>query len=127
MVPLARVTAAVAMLFVAAPQAAAFKVTVKPASVRQGDVAMLIVTGAPSAPEMDGSVAGRPLFFFPYADGYAALIGVDLEAKPGKVPWRIGFVDGGGAPREASGRIAVTTRSFPVQRLSLPKGMVDLS
>lgn len=115
------------LLLAVAPPAAAFKVTVKPASVRQGDVAMIVVTGAPNVPEMDGSVAGRPLFFFPYADGYAALIGVDLEAKPGKVPWRIGFVDGSGGPREASGRIAVTARSFPVQRLSLPKGMVDLS
>src|SRR5262245_26752496 len=106
------------LLALTAPAAEAFKVTVKPASVRQGDVAMIVVTGAPTVPEMDGSVAGRPLFFFPYADGYAALIGVDLEAKPGKVPWRIGFVDGSGGPREASGRIAVTVRSFPLQRLS---------
>ena len=76
---------------------------------------------------MDGSVAGRPLFFFPYADGYAALIGIDLEAKPGKTPWRVGFVDGTGAPRKAAGAITVKARKFPVQRLSLPKSMVDLS
>jgi len=103
------------------------KVTVTPSAVRQGDVAFMVVTGVAAAPEMDGSLAGRPLFFFPYADGYAALIGIDLEAKPGKMPWRLGFVDGTGAPRKAAGAITVKARKFPVQRLSLPQSMVDLS
>jgi murein DD-endopeptidase MepM/ murein hydrolase activator NlpD len=107
--------------------AAAVKVTVTPSAVRQGDVALIAVTGAASAPEMDGSLAGRPLFFFPNADGYAALIGIDLEARPGKTPWRIGFVDGSGAPGKAAGTITVKARKFPVQHLSLPKSMVDLS
>jgi peptidase M23-like protein len=127
MIRLARVAAAGTVLLGLASPAAAFKVTVTPSALRQGDVAMIVVTGAASAPEMDGSVAGRPLFFFPYADGYASLIGIDLETKPGRLPWRVGFVDGGGAPHHASGRITVKSRSFPVQRLTLPKGMVDLS
>jgi len=76
---------------------------------------------------MDGSVAGRPLFFFPYADGYAALIGIDLEARPGRTPWRIGFVDGAKCPQGAPARSRSRRRKFPVQRLSLPKSMVDLS
>ena len=112
---------------VAGPVGAGVKVTVTPPVVRQGDVALIVVTGASSAPEMDGSVAGRPLFFFPYADGYAALIGVDLEAKPGRTPWRVGFVDDGGAPRKAAGAITVKARKFSVQRLSLPQSMVDLA
>jgi murein DD-endopeptidase MepM/ murein hydrolase activator NlpD len=72
-------------------------------------------------------LAGRPFFFFPYADGFAALIGIDLEAKPGKTWWRLGFVDGTGAPRKTAGTITVKARKFPVQRLSLPKSMVELS
>src|SRR2546425_11433008 len=115
------------VLGLAAPAAAAFKVTVMPSVVRQGDVALIVVTGATGAPDMDGSVAGRPLFFFPYADGYAALIGIDLEARPGRTPWRIGFVDSGGIARKSAGTITVKGREFPVQRLSLPKSMVDLS
>ncbi|MBI1728377.1 MAG: M23 family metallopeptidase [Candidatus Rokubacteria bacterium] len=106
---------------------AAVKVTVTPSAVRQGDVALMVVTGVAAAPEIDGSLAGHPLLFFPYADGYAALLGIDLEAKPGKMPWRLGFVDGTGAPRKAVGAITVKARNFPVQRLSLPKAMVDLS
>jgi len=127
MTGLMRVAAACTVLLALASPAAAFKVTVTPSAVRQGDVAMIVVTGAASAPAMDGSIGGRPLFFFPYADGYAALIGIDLETKPGRLPWRVGFVDGGGAPHQASGRLTVKSRTFPVQRLSLPKGMVDLS
>ena len=114
-------------LGVAGPAVAAFKVTVTPSVVRQGDVALMVVTGAAGAPDMDGSVAGRPLFFFPYADGHAALIGIDLEARPGKTPWRIGFVDRGGIVRKSAGTITVKPRKFPVQRLSLPASMVDLS
>jgi len=127
MTGLAGVAAVGTVLLALASPAAAFKVTVTPSAVRQGDVAMLVVTGAASAPAMDGSVGDRPLFFFPYADGYAALIGIDLETKPGRLPWRVGFVDGGGASHQASGRLTVKSRSFPVQRLTLPKGMVDLS
>jgi hypothetical protein len=112
---------------VTAPAGAAVKVRVTPSAVRQGDVALIVVTGAEGAPDMDGSVAGRPLFFFPYADGHAALIGIDLEAKPGKMPWRAGFVDPGGIVRKSAGTITVKARKFPVQRLSLPKSMVDLS
>jgi len=127
MTGLTRVAAACSVLLALASPAAAFKVTVTPSAVRQGDVAMIVVTGAASVPAMDGSIEGRPLFFFPYADGYAALIGIDLETKPGRLPWRVGFVDGGGAPHQASGGLTVKSRSFPVQRLTLPKGMVDLS
>ena len=61
------------------------------------------------------------------ADGYAALIGIDLEARPGKAPWRVGFVDRGGIVRKSAGMITVKARNFPVQRLTLPKSMVDLS
>jgi murein DD-endopeptidase MepM/ murein hydrolase activator NlpD len=127
MASLVSIVAVLVVALVAGPAAAAVKVTVTPAAVRQGDVALMVVTGVVAAPEMDGGLAGRPLFLFPYADGYAALIGIDLEAKPGKTPWRLGFVDGTGAPRKAAGTITVKARNFSVQRLSLPKSMVDLS
>jgi murein DD-endopeptidase MepM/ murein hydrolase activator NlpD len=124
---LASVVAAAMIVLAMASEATAFRVKVTPTAVRQGDVALIVVTGAANVPGMDGSVAGRPLYFFPYADGYAALIGVDLESKPGKTPWRVGFVDSGGAPHKSAGAITVKPRNFPVQRLTLPKSMVDLS
>src|SRR6266446_4945673 len=93
------------------------KVTATPSSLRQGDAAALIVTGAPDAKLIEGSVGDRPLIFFPYADGYAALIGVDLAAPTGSATWRVGWGDGAGNPRKAVGTIKIKSRKFSVQKL----------
>jgi len=84
------------------------------------------VTGLPEAKSVEGNLGGQPLTFFPYGDGYAALAGIDLERKAGKLPWRIGVIDGRGNPVRTSGTLGVRTRKFPVQRLTLPKELVDL-
>jgi len=115
------------VFLLAAPAAAgAMQVRVVPAQPRQGDVAVVFVSGVHNAREIEGSLAGRPLAFFPYGEEYAALAGIDLERKPGRTAWRVGLVDAAGAPRKASGTVAVRSRKFAVQRLTLPKHMVDL-
>jgi murein DD-endopeptidase MepM/ murein hydrolase activator NlpD len=101
-------------------------VRVTPPSPRQGDVAFVLVSGVPGARQIEGSVGGLPLAFFPYGEGWAALAGIDLETRAGKQPWRVGVIDGGGAPRKLSGSLVVRARAFPVQRLTLPSAMVDL-
>lgn len=117
-----------ALLVVAAPAQAHDVLSVRwePTVVRQGDVAMVFVTGLADARTVEGSLAGQSLTFFPYGDGYAALAGIDLEAKPGVVAWRIGVVDARGRPIKASGKLQIRGRKFPVQRLTLPKELVDL-
>jgi hypothetical protein len=75
---------------------------------------------------VEGGVTGRPLRFFPYAGGHAAVVGVDLETRTGAHAWRIAVVERGGASRSAAGRFVVDRRPFPVQRLTLPRAMVDL-
>jgi murein DD-endopeptidase MepM/ murein hydrolase activator NlpD len=105
---------------------AGLQVRVVPARPRQGDVAVIFVSGAHRAREIEGSLGGRPLAFFPYGEEYAALAGIDLETKPGKTPWKVGVVDAAGRPRKISGTIVVRSRKFAVQRLSLPRRMVDL-
>lgn len=99
---------------------------VVPGQPRQGDVAVVFVSGVHGAREVEGSVGGRPLAFFPYGEEYAALAGIDLETKPGKTAWKVGVVDAAGSPRKASGTITVRSRKFAVQRLTLPAHMVDL-
>jgi len=106
--------------------AAALDVRVVPPSPRQGDVALLFLAGAQDAREIEGSLGGRPLAFFPYGEEQAALVGIDLDARPGKTPWRIGVVDAAGAPHARSGVVTVHARAFSVERLTLPKPMVDL-
>jgi len=104
------------------------QVTVRlvPATVRQGDTVLILVAGTRGARDVEGSLGGQHLAFFPYGEEYAALTGVDLETKPGKVTWRIGLVDGGGTPRKAAGALTVKAGTFPVERLTVPRGMANL-
>ena len=126
--PMPRLALALSLLaFVAWPApAAALQVRVVPPVPRQGDVVMLLVGGTKGARDVEGSLGGQHLAFFPYGAEYAALAGVDLETKPGKMPWRVGLVDGAGTPRRAAGAVTVKAGKFPVQRLTLPRGMVNL-
>jgi murein DD-endopeptidase MepM/ murein hydrolase activator NlpD len=119
-----------ALLVAAAPAPAqareALSVRWEPRVVRQGDIAMVFVTGLPDAKAVEGSLAGQPLTFFPYGDGQAALAGIDLEARPGMATWRVGVMDARDQPLKASGRLQIRARKFPVQRLTLPREMVEL-
>ncbi len=114
------------LLLSAVAPALALEVRVEPASPRQGEVAVVFVAGARGAREVEGSLGGRPLHFFPHGEEYAALAGIDLEVRPGKVAWRVGVVDARGVARAAAGSLGIRSREFRVQRLTLPKPMVDL-
>ena len=115
-----------ALILLAALPVWALEVRVDPPSPRQGEIAVIVVAGARGAREVEGSLGGRPLLFFSYGEEYAALAGIDLDAKPGRTGWRVGVVDGRGAARTGTGSIVIKSRKFPVQRLTLPKPMVDL-
>ena len=114
------------LLIVLPTPAAALQVRVVPPAPRQGDTVLVFVAGTKGAQHVEGSLGAQHLAFVPYGTEFAALAGVDLETKPGKVPWRIGLVDGGGAPRKAAGTVTVKPGGFAVQRLTLPEGMVNL-
>lgn len=102
------------------------RVTWHPARPRVGTVASLYVDGIGGRAVVEGSVAGRPLAFFPYAEGQVALVGLDLEQKPGPLPWTLAVLEPDGAARTVRGRVDVRRHEFPVQRLTLPEKMVDL-
>ncbi len=106
--------------------AQAFQVRWHPPQVRAGDVAWLHVRGVAPAASVEGTAAGRPLTFFPYAGGQAALAGFDVEIQPGLHPWRLVVLAPGHEPRRLQGTIRVQPRQFHVQRLTLPPAMVDL-
>jgi hypothetical protein len=98
----------------------------RPAKPRVGDAALMQLRGAPEGATIEGMVDGRPLVFFPYADGYAALVGFDLEVKPGPKSWQLAVLEPSRDPRTTKGTVQLLSRKFKVQRLSLPTGMVDL-
>jgi hypothetical protein len=122
------VVAALGLFFTTQVATAAEKaaVTWHPAKPRIGDVAWVLVKDVPDSATVEGSVDSKPLTFFPYAGGHAALFGIDLETKPGAHPWRVGVVEPGREPRSAQGRVRVVRRDFHVERLTLPNTMVDL-
>jgi len=116
-------------LFVTAqvsPAAEKAAVTWHPAKPRVGDVAWVLVKDVLDGATVEGSVDGKPLTFFPYAGGQAALFGIDLETKPGAHTWRVGVVEAGREPRSAQGSVRIVRRDFHVERLTVPNTMVDL-
>jgi hypothetical protein len=102
------------------------KVTWQPARPRLGDLALMLVQGAGDGTTLEGSATGQMLRFFAHADGHAALVGFDLDGKPGVRPWRLAVLRPGHPPRTVQGRIQVFRRGFPIQRLTLPQALVDL-
>jgi murein DD-endopeptidase MepM/ murein hydrolase activator NlpD len=96
-----------------------------PARPRVGDVAWLHVKSVPEGATVEGSLDGRPLTFFAYAGGHAALVGLDLELKPGAHTWRVAVLEREREPRTARGQVQIRRRDFPVQRLQLPPAMVE--
>jgi peptidase M23-like protein len=122
------VVAASLLLFAAGPSTAAEKaaVTWHPAKPRIGDVAWVLVKDVRDNATVEGSVDGRPLTFFPYAGGHAALFGIDLDMKPGAHTWRVGVIEPGREPRSSQGTVQIVRRDFHVERLIVPNTMVDL-
>jgi hypothetical protein len=117
-----------AALALAVPAHAADRigVTWHPSQPRIGDVAWVHLRGASETATVEGSVGGRPLAFFPYGGGHAALVGFDIDTKPGARPWRVAVLEPGLEPRSLPGRVVVRSRYFAVQRLTVPSKMADL-
>jgi murein DD-endopeptidase MepM/ murein hydrolase activator NlpD len=110
------------------PTAAAERpvVTWHPAKPQLGAVAWVHVQGAGSSATIEGALGPRTLTFFPYAGGQAAVVGIDLETKPGVEAWRLVVMEPAREARTLTGRVTIQRRDFPVQKLTLPTGMVDL-
>jgi hypothetical protein len=122
------VLAAVGLLVAVQAPSAADKavVTWHPAKPRIGDVAWVLVKDVLESATVEGSVDGKPLAFFPFAGGHAALFGIDLDTKPGSHVWRVGVVEPGRESRSAQGSVKIVRRDFHVERLTVPSSMVDL-
>ena len=116
---------ALALLPLTAETADRLVVTWHPVRPRVGDVGWLHVRGASDAAVIEGSVDNRPLAFFPYAGGHAALLGLDIDTKPGPHPWRLAVLEPGVDPQQLTGTVKVQPRSFPVQRLTVAPGLAD--
>ena len=108
-----------------------------PSTPRVGDVVVFEVITTHPRYMVTGTLGGVPLAFFPPAGAanrdsdpgwyrQAAVIGLDVDMPAGPRNWQLEIRDGEGPPQRIAGQLTVAARSFHVQRLTLPSGMVDL-
>ena len=109
-----------------ADAASGVSVSWHPGRPRPGDIGWVHVKGGSPHATVEGSIGDRPLAFFLYAGGHAAMVGIDLDTKPGAHPWSMAVVEPRQPPRLLKGRLRIEPRLFKEQRLSLPPNMVDL-
>lgn len=95
-------------------------IKIEPLRVPQGGIAVVTVEGAVGS--VDGDFAGRKIHFNPSSDSVKAVIGVDLYTEPGAYPLEV-RVKG----RTIRRMLRVVKKDYGVQRLSLPRDMVELS
>lgn len=107
-----------------------------PSAPRVGDVVVIEVMTRPRS-TLTGTLGGVPLTFFPPADAanrgpdpgwyrQAAVIGLDVDMPAGPRNWTLEIREEDSPPQRIAGQLTVAARSFNVQRLTLPSGMVDL-
>lgn len=98
-----------------------------PSMVRQGQIFLVEVTGVKKPLTVEGQLNEQRFSFFPLGQGrYGALVGIDLEAKPGRHRWRVVAMEENSQLLTAEGWLQVVARRFAVQRLTLPPEMVEL-
>jgi murein DD-endopeptidase MepM/ murein hydrolase activator NlpD len=120
-------------VFLATPQKAgggepSFQAEVLPKSVKQGEVCLLKARGPGLFKSVYGEFRGKR---YPLGSGdtdqtYEGLLGIDMDTKPEKYGIRFVAMDGGGKSDSQTSSIKVTKADFAVQKITLPKSMVDL-
>ena len=104
------------------------RVEVFPKDIRQGDVFLVRATGPASFKSIHAEFQGKK-FSLSSAEtqgNYEALIGVDLNAKPAKVEMKVLAKGEEGKVYSKTLSLKVQKADFAVQKLTLPRSMVDL-
>jgi murein DD-endopeptidase MepM/ murein hydrolase activator NlpD len=119
--------------FFASPEKSArgensLRVEVLPKSVKQGEVCLLKSRGSVSLKSVYAESQGKryPLGLGENNQDYEGLLGIDMDTKPDRYGIRFVATDGGGKVDSQTFSIKVTKADFAVQKMTLPKSMVDL-
>jgi len=104
------------------------RVEVLPEPVKQGEVCLLKARGLSSLKSVYAEFQGKryPLGLGENNQDYEGLLGIDMDTKPDKYGIRFVATDGGGKVDSQTFSIKVTKADFAVQKMTLPKSMVDL-
>ena len=95
-------------------------VTVEPAEVFQGGIARIKVSGKEIA-GVKALLGDKQVMFYPAEGGsHSALLGVDLEQRPGPIEIRVQGWNQSGERWEGQATIQVRLKEFPQETLSVP-------
>ena len=96
------------------------RVIVQPEKIGPGDI--VTVTVKNTAGPVEGTFNEKQVYFNPAKKMFKAVIGIDLNQEPGMYPLEV-TING----KKLVKNIRVVKKKYPVQRLTLPEGMVVLS
>ena len=96
------------------------EVKIEPSNAGPGDI--MIVTLTHARGDVQGTFQGKKLYFNPSKDTVKAIVAVDYFTVPGKYDLEISYQ--GNVLKQA---IEIVKKEYEVQRLTLPKDMVELS
>ncbi len=96
------------------------KVILHPNKIGPGDIATVVVKNV--AGTVEGTFNGKQLHFNAAKKTFKAIIGIDLNQEPGRYPLEV-MING----RKLLKNIRIVKKKYPLQRLTLPEGMVVLS
>lgn len=96
------------------------EVLFEPNNPGSGDI--MVVTVKNVAGAVEGTFNGKKVYFNPSRESLKAIIGIDLSTPPGKYEMEISA--GGGSLRRS---VQVVKKKYGLQRLTLPKDMVELT
>jgi murein DD-endopeptidase MepM/ murein hydrolase activator NlpD len=94
--------------------------TIQPKKIGPGDIVTVVVSNA-SGP-VKGTFNGKPVYFNKAKKTFKALVGIDLKIKPGKYPLEVAIKG-----KKILKDIMIGKKKYPIQRLTLPDDMVNLS
>ena len=104
----------------AGTKTAQVRVILAPKKVGPGD--LLLVTVKNAGGPVEGAFDGKKIYFNPSQNSSKAIVGIDLFTEPGTYDLKI--TCNGAALRRS---VVVSKKKYPVQRLKLPKDMVELT
>lgn len=92
-------------------------ITITPPSIKQGEPALIVVSGTGTSTVDSLSFNGRNLDTFEYEGRTAGLVGIDLRMNPGKYPILASLSDG----RSISSELVVSRREIVQAPLGIPE------
>jgi murein DD-endopeptidase MepM/ murein hydrolase activator NlpD len=95
-------------------------VSIAPGKPGSGDI-MVVTVSAGKGP-VEGTFKGKMLHFNPVKKTFKAIVGIDLNAEPGTYPLALTIKD-----KKILKQVKIVKKKYPVQRLTLPDTMVELS